>query len=96
MFEGLRTHFDTALVDSPPVLPVTNTAVLVPRVDGTILVAKAGATIRRAVIRAMEILDQVDGNVVGTVLNEITPATDGYYQAPGYGAYQSVNNEPAT
>lgn len=92
----LRAHFDTVLLDSPPVLAVTGEAVLAPRVDGTILVAKAGATSRRAVIRAMEIFDQVDGKVVGTVLNEIPPATDGYYQAPGYGAYQSVNNEPVT
>lgn len=88
-------HFDTVLVDSPPVLPVTDAAVLMPRADGTILVAKAGVTSRRAIVRAAAILDQVDGDVVGTVLNEITPATDGSHQAPGYGAHQSVNNEPA-
>ena len=80
----LRSQVDIVLVDSPPVLPVTDAAVLAPRVDGTIVVAMAGQTSTKSLSRAMEILANVDTTVIGTVLNGVT-AESGYGYGYGYG-----------
>ena len=77
---ALRSQVDIILVDSPPVLPVTDAAVLSPRVDGTLLVAMAGQTTAKALARSMEVLRNVDTTVVGAVLNGAS-AESGY----GYG-----------
>jgi len=79
---ALRSQVDIILVDSPPVLPVTDAAVLSPRVDGTLVVAMAGQTTAKALTRAMEVLRNVDTTVVGAVLNGAKAESgDGY----GYG-----------
>ena len=66
---ALQAEADVVLIDSPPVLPVTDAAVLSNRVDGTLLVATAGKTTRRELHRSQEVLRQVDAPLVGTVLN---------------------------
>ena len=80
IFSALRTQVDIVLVDSPPILPVTDAAVLSTRVDGTLLVTMANETTTKAAARAMEVLANVDATMVGTVLNGAT-AELGY----GYG-----------
>lgn len=83
---ALRAQVDIVLVDSPPVLPVTDAAVLSTRVDGTLLIAMAGQTNSKEVTRAMETLRNVDTAVIGTVLNGAT-AESGYGYGYGYGYY---------
>ncbi|MGH9164512.1 MAG: polysaccharide biosynthesis tyrosine autokinase, partial [Acidimicrobiales bacterium] len=81
---ALQRHADVVVIDSPPVLPVSDALVLAARVDATLLVAHARRTSRRAITRALELLHQVDAPVVGTVLNG-TKASEGYGSASGYG-----------
>jgi non-specific protein-tyrosine kinase len=76
----LHGHADVVLVDSPPVLPVTDAVVLSSRVDAVLLIATVGVTTGKALRRALEMLNQVDAPVIGTVLNGTTG--DGSY---GYG-----------
>jgi capsular exopolysaccharide synthesis family protein len=66
---ALQTEADVVLVDCPPVLPVTDAAVLSSRVDATLLVARAGHTTRHDYARAHDLLKQVDAPFIGTVLN---------------------------
>jgi len=80
LITDLKDHFDILLFDSPPLLPVTDAAVLAPRMDAILMVATAGVTTRRELRRAVELLRQVDAPLVGTVLNGI--AEEGGY---GYG-----------
>jgi capsular exopolysaccharide synthesis family protein len=84
----LRDAFDLVLIDSPPVLPVTDAMVLSKDVDATLLVVAAFRTSSADVLRAAEKLGQVDARVVGVVLNEATRQGAGYYAAgysrPGY------------
>lgn len=80
VLSALRENVDIILVDSPPVLPVTDAAVLSTKVDGTLLVSMAGQTSSKELSRALETLRNVDANVVGTVLNGAA-AESGY----GYG-----------
>ena len=77
------------LVDSPPVLPVTDSAVLSAHVDATLLVMRAGVTTRRQLTRAVEVLEQVASPLVGTVLNGVT-ADEGYGYAYNYGYYNGA------
>lgn len=80
---ALQMHADVVVIDSPPVLPVSDALVLGARVNATLLVAHARRTNRRAVTRALELLHQVDAPVIGTVLNGAA-ADDGYGYGNGY------------
>ncbi|MDP9387236.1 MAG: polysaccharide biosynthesis tyrosine autokinase [Actinomycetota bacterium] len=73
----LQAEADVVLIDCPPVLPVTDAAVLSSRVDATLLVATAGATTRKELARAHELLAQVEAPLIGTVLNGVTEG-EGY------------------
>ncbi|WP_068479773.1 polysaccharide biosynthesis tyrosine autokinase [Pseudoclavibacter helvolus] len=68
------------VIDAPPLLPVTDAAVLSTRVDGVVLVATAGRTRREDVSAARDMIDQVNGRLLGTVLNMVPPrdTADGY------------------
>lgn len=65
----LAGEADIVLVDCPPVLPVTDAAVLATKVDGTLVVASAGSTTHKELTRVLEVLGQVDASVLGVVLN---------------------------
>ncbi len=72
------------LLDSPPLLPVTDAMVLSKRVDATLLVASSGSTKRDELKRAVDLLTQVNAPLAGVVLNR-APTEEGY----GYGYYRS-------
>jgi len=67
----LRADADFIVVDSPPLLEVTDASAVAVRVDGTILVAEAYRTRRRDLRLALQALSQVNANVLGTVLNKM-------------------------
>ncbi len=83
LLEHLRTTNDVVLVDSPPVLPVTDALVVAQVVDYAILLVRAGQTHARAVTQALELLANVGAPVKGVVLNAVAPAATG----GGYGRY---------
>lgn len=84
---ALQIEADVVLIDCPPILPVTDAAVLSSRVDGTLVVATAGVTTRKELGRAMELLQQVNAPILGTVLNGVGDE-DGYGYSYRY-AYAS-------
>jgi capsular exopolysaccharide synthesis family protein len=69
LIERLRGEADIVLFDTPPVVAVTDAAVLAPRVDGVLLVLHAGQTRRDRAREARQILEKVKANIVGVVLN---------------------------
>ncbi|MGH9265630.1 MAG: polysaccharide biosynthesis tyrosine autokinase [Acidimicrobiales bacterium] len=83
IFSALKSQNVMVLIDCPPVLPVTDAAVLSSRVDGTVLVASAGSTTGKDLGRALELLGQVGAPILGTVLNGVT-AEGGYGYQYGY------------
>jgi len=85
VFSALRELFDLVLIDSPPVLPVTDSVVLAKDADATLLIVAAGQTSRSDLQRAAEKLAQVNAQVVGLVLNETTRQGSGYGYGYGYG-----------
>ena len=80
LLRSLAGQADIVLIDSPPVLPVTDALVLSQRVDSTVFVSAAGTTTRKAAHRAVEMLRQVSAPLVGVVLNGVSEDT-------GYGQY---------
>lgn len=80
LLEQLQERFDTVLIDSPPVLAVTDAAVLAPKVGGVVLVVRANAVDQRQVNRAREALEAVKARVLGVVLSAVQPeGREGYY-----------------
>lgn len=69
LIEQLRNLADIVLFDTPPVVAVTDAAVLATRVDGVLLVLQAGQTRRDRARVARQLLEQVKANIVGVVLN---------------------------
>ena len=70
LLEALRTRYDAVIIDSPPVLAVTDSAVLAPKTDGVILVVRAEKTDKDAIALAIQQLRQVNAEVLGIVVND--------------------------
>lgn len=81
LLDGLREHFDCVVIDSPPIAPVTDAAILCKRVDGTVLVVRAAVTRKDVAKRAVRSLRDVGGRLVGTVFNAVD------FQRRDYGYY---------
>jgi capsular exopolysaccharide synthesis family protein len=94
--EMLNQEFDLILIDTPPVLSVTDAAALAPCMDGVILVAKPGVTRLRDFGQALEQLRNVNARVLGVVLNEVNPRSRkyGYYYNRYYSKYSYYYGEP--
>lgn len=85
ILDNLKKTSDIVIIDSPPVLAVTDAAALSPRVDGTLLVVKPGGTKLSAFQQSVGQLRQVGGSLVGVVLNDITDkGMSSYYYKNGY------------
>ena len=89
IFTKLRQAFDIVLVDSPPLLPVTDAVILAGMADATLLVIAAGETKRNQVEEAAEMLAQVEPARVSVILNEVeVGGRYGYRDRYGtYGTY---------
>jgi tyrosine-protein kinase len=86
LLDQLREVADFVIIDTPPVLAVSDVMSLAPRADGVIIIADAQSTHRGAVAHLRDQLAQVGGNVIGAVLNNFDPARAKYY--PAYYRYQ--------
>lgn len=80
------------LVDAPPLLPVTDAAVLTRISDGAIVVIRSGQTKEDELAKALGNLQRVNGHVLGTILNRVpTSGSDSYAY---YASYQSAEPQP--
>jgi capsular exopolysaccharide synthesis family protein len=88
LVKQLETVFDTVVIDTPPLLPVTDAAVLAQHVGGVVVVVGA-QTIRQPLLeKSLKALDLVQANILGVVLNHLPmKGTDAY--AYSYYNYES-------
>ncbi|MCK6622800.1 MAG: polysaccharide biosynthesis tyrosine autokinase [Calditrichaceae bacterium] len=93
--EQARSHFDVVLFDSPPVIAVTDAAILSTKVDGLILVVKAHQTQKTAIARAKNLLENVKAHVVGCLLNSVNVerAYGSYYHYYYYHYYSYYGHD---
>lgn len=87
LLEEFEERYAHVIVDSPPVLAVTDSAILADHTDGVVLVLRSGETEQRAAERSVEQLRRLDVRIFGAVLNEVyTGAGDeSYYLRYQYG-----------
>jgi capsular exopolysaccharide synthesis family protein len=83
----LKNRFDLLIVDSPPVLPASDAAILGPQVDGVLLVVKAGHLNREIIRKAANQLSSGKANLVGVVLGQVDLKRDTYYSGKYYHTY---------
>src|SRR5262249_27562210 len=85
----LEEQFDHIIIDSPPVIHVTDAMIISPHVDGVVIVVKGGQTPREAVQRAKQALMDVNAKIFGIVLNCVDLSADSYYYNYKYSYYQN-------
>lgn len=85
----LEGKYDRVLIDSPPVMPVTDARILGAICDITLLVLRAERSTRKTSQQARDGLLSVGTNILGTVINDIKRSKGryGYYSGYGYGHY---------
>jgi capsular exopolysaccharide synthesis family protein len=71
ILQQLEAEADTVVLDSPPVVGFTDAVILSNRNDGVIYVVRAGFNSRKADLKALELLRQVDARILGVVLNDL-------------------------
>ncbi len=79
LLDELSNVYDVIILDSPPVLAVTDAQILSTKSDGVVLVVRAEKTKKDTVLAAKGVLDKVNANILGTVLNGGDKNKDNYY-----------------
>jgi capsular exopolysaccharide synthesis family protein len=84
LIDTFEREYDVVIFDAPPLLPVTDAAVLAKRTGGAIMVVAAGRTTRHQLTGALSALEHVGAHVSGLVLSMVpVKGPDSY----GYGGY---------
>jgi len=83
----LQARFRHIVIDSPPLLMVTDATILSTLADGVILVVEAGLTPRKAVVRSCRVLHGAGAKTLGIALNKVDLRFDGYYGSYYYSGY---------
>jgi polysaccharide biosynthesis transport protein len=96
LLRQLQQRFDVIIIDAPPLLPVTDAAVLSRICDGAVVVVRYGKTKREQLERTAKALSTVDARILGTVLNMApTKGPDAYAYGYGYGySYKASSDRP--
>jgi capsular exopolysaccharide synthesis family protein len=77
----IREEYDCVIIDSPPIIPVTDACVLGAQVDGVIMAVQAGRTPRATVLHAQTLFEQAQVPLLGYILTSVE------YISPGYRDY---------
>lgn len=80
LIQDVKQRFDLVLVDSPPILGVSDAAVLASEVDLTMLVVQHRKLPRNMLMRVKQAVENVGGHVIGVVLNNVDVRSDSQYQ----------------
>jgi receptor protein-tyrosine kinase len=94
LISTLRETQDYVVIDSPPLLPVTDAAVLSAVADGMVITTRFGKTKREQLAEAAITLSRIEAKLLGVVLNRVPPRAA---TSPGYGyAYHYVSDGTAS
>lgn len=96
LLEMLERDFDVVLCDAPPLLPVTDAAILARATSGALMVASAGKVTKHQLTGATEALNTVGAKLAGFILSMVpTRGPDSYYSGYGYGYGYGYREIPA-
>ncbi len=80
LIQDVKQRFDLVLVDSPPILGVSDASVLASEVDLTMIVVQHRKLPRNMLLRVKQAVENVGGQVIGVVLNNVDVRSDSQYQ----------------
>jgi capsular exopolysaccharide synthesis family protein len=92
MIESWRQRFDYVLIDTPPVLPVTDAVVLSPHMDRVIVLVRFGVTNRPSLIRTIRILRDVQAAHLAVLVNAVDVRSPEYYDYSGSHGYDGYHS----
>ena len=93
LLQDVKQRFDLVLVDSPPILGVSDAAVLASEVDLTMVVVQHRKLPRNMLVRVKQAVENVGGQVIGVVLNNVDVRSDSQYQYyTSYYTYYAPSN----
>jgi capsular exopolysaccharide synthesis family protein len=96
LIADVKSRFDLVLIDSPPILGVSDASVLASEVDLTMIVIQHRKLPRGMLIRVKQAIENVGGNLLGVVLNNVDVRSDSQYQYyTSYYTYYSPTNTDA-
>jgi capsular exopolysaccharide synthesis family protein len=79
LIASCRESYDTVIIDAPPLNLVTDASVMGAAADGVLVVVRAGITRGDALDFAMDQLESVRAPLLGVILNDVNPRSEGYY-----------------
>lgn len=83
--EQMKLYYDLIILDAAPILPVSDPMLLSSKVDGTLLVIKAGATQKEVILRAVDVIDPNRRNILGVILNNMNSSLPPQFDYRYYG-----------
>ena len=93
LIADVKNRFDLVLIDSPPILGVSDASVLASEVDLTMIVIQHRKLPRNMLMRVKQAIENVGGNLLGVVLNNVDVRSDSQYQYyTSYYTYYSPTN----
>lgn len=96
LVQDVKQRFDLVLIDSPPILGVSDASVLASEVDLTMIVVQHRKLPRNMLMRVKQAVENVGGQVIGVVLNNVDIRSDNQYQYyTSYYTYYAPSAEPA-
>ena len=94
LIAGLKKKYAFVIIDTPPVMAVTDAVALSPFVDAVMLVTRTGSTPRQVVKLSLDQLRAVNAKILGTVLNGVGTGKDSYYYSQySYNYYRENDGE---
>ena len=95
LIADVKSRFDLVLIDSPPILGVSDASVLSNEADLTMIVVQHRKLPRQMLLRVKQAVDNVGGTVLGVVLNNVDVRSDSQYQYyTSYYTYYTPTNLP--
>lgn len=77
--QEMLDYFDMIIFDTPPLLAVTDAQVMASKTEGVIFVIPKGKVNKDEVLKAKDLLEKVQANVLGAILNRVDKSDDNYY-----------------
>ena len=96
LLDELRDAFDIIIIDTPPIIPVTDAAVLAEHTDGVLLIYEVGKVGRDVLKRAKSHFDNVSANIWGIVMNDVKAEAETTLRDTDYYYYHYRYEEGAT
>ncbi len=87
LIASVRTKFDFVLIDTPPILAVSDPSIVAARVDGVLLTMRIRNGVQVTASRSMEVLKSLEANVIGIIANGWESSSEYGY---GYGSYHHL------